>query len=229
MEEKTTTDEMEKLFAASVHLGHRKNRLHPRAKKYVYKMVNGVAIIDLTLTVKSLDGAKSYLKKLCQEGKTILVVATKKIASNFTAKLCDEKNIPHVTVKWPSGLLTNFETIMNNVKRLNELEKQQTEGAWDKFVKHEKVKLTKEIAKLKKFYGGISKLTKKPDALLILDIKKEKNALNEAHQNNLPSVAVLDTNSNPDTVNYPVIGNDDSATSVEYLMKELISAYSTDK
>ncbi len=165
------------LFKANVHLGHRKNRLHPKAKKYIYKMVNGTGIIDLTQTAVQFDKAKKYIRELAKENKQILVVATKRIISPFITEFCDKNNIFYLASKWPPGLLTNFDTIMKNVKKLNKLEDDKKNGAWDKFVKHEVVKLEKEIFKLKKIYKGIIKLEKKPDVLLIVDIKHEKNAL----------------------------------------------------
>jgi len=225
MEETKISEEIQNLFSANVHLGHRKNRLHPKARKYVYKMINGSAVIDLTLTARAIEKAKNFLQEARKEGKTILVVASKRIASQFAAELCRENNIPNITVKWPPGLLTNFDNIIKNVKRLNELEEEKGNGSWEKFVKHEVVQLEKEINKLKKFYGGISKLSKMPDIVFIVDIKKEKNALQEAKQTGRTIVAILDTNSNPDLVDYPIVGNDDSAGSVEYLLKELLGTY----
>src|SRR3989339_459998 len=190
---------IEELFKANVHLGHKKNRIHPKAKKYIYKMINGTGIIDLSQTAIQFASAKKYLKELAKENKLLLVVATKKIIGNYVAEYCDKNNIFYITSKWPPGLLTNFETIMKNVKKLNKLEDDKKNNAWEKFVKHEVVKLEKEIFKLKKIYKGITKLEKKPDALLIIDIKHEKNAVKEAKGNLLPIIAISDTNSNPET------------------------------
>lgn len=222
------TKRIKTLFDAGVHLGHKRNRLHPKARKYVYKMINGTAIIDLTQTVKQLDKAKEVLKKSAEEGKKLLVVATKKVASQFVAEQCIAKNISYVTQKWPSGLLTNFEMIMKNVKKMNELEEGKKSGAWDKFVKHERTKLSKELVKLKKLYLGLSLLQKRPDLILILDIKKEKNALTEAKKHSIPVIAAMDTNANPESITYPVFMNDDSGSSVQLVMKELLDAYVTE-
>jgi len=223
MEEQTK--QIEKLFKAGVHLGHKRNRLHPKARKYVYKMINGTAIIDLTQTVKQLNKAKEILQQASKDNKKVLVVATKKIVSQFVTELCTTKKIPFITQKWPSGLLTNFEMIMKNVKKMKSLEEGKTNGGWDKFVKHERTKLSKELYKLNKFYFGLSLLDKKPDFILLLDLKKEKNALTEAKKHNIPVIAAIDTNANPDTVNYPIMINDDSGTSVQLVMKELLDAY----
>lgn len=224
-EQTTNTADIERLFNAGVHLGHKKNRLHPKARKYVYKIVNGTAIIDLTQTLSQIKAATAFMKKLSEDGKTILVVATKKTVSPFVAEICKEKNIPHITVKWMPGLLTNFETLMKNVKKMNELEDTKTRGEWEKFVKHERTQMTKELNRLKKLYAGLAKMEKKPDAMFIVDIKKEKNALTEAMKNNIPVVALLDTNANPMMVQYPVVGNDDSATAAHLVIKDIIDAY----
>jgi len=217
------------LFNASVHLGHRKNRLHPKARNYVYKIVNGTAIIDLGKTAAQLQIAKKVLGDCAKDKKTLLVVATKKIINQFVSDLCLANNIFHVNTKWPPGLLTNFETIMKNVKKLTKMEEDKKGGAWDKFVKHEIMKLDKEIAKLRKVYGGIVGLEKRPDLILLIDTKHEKNTLLEAKINNIPIIAILDTNSNPDLVEYPIVANDDSASSLEYLVKELINSYTEAK
>lgn len=225
MAKNNINEEIEKLFNLNVHLGHRKNRLHPKAKKYVYKIINGVTIIDLTRTVKDFESAKQFLNQAGKENQTAILVATKKIINQFANKLASANNLHYITNKWLPGLLTNFETIIKNVKKLNKLEKEKTDGAWDKFVKHERVKLEKEIIKLKKLYGGIAKLEKKPDFMILIDIRKEKNALKEAKENHLKTVAILDTNCNPDLVDYPVVANDDSSPSLEYLLTELIKSY----
>ncbi|PIY72079.1 30S ribosomal protein S2 [Candidatus Roizmanbacteria bacterium CG_4_10_14_0_8_um_filter_33_9] len=223
MEEQTK--QIEKLFKAGVHLGHKRNRLHPKARKYVYKMINGTAVIDLTQTVKQLNKAKEVLKQAAKDNKKVLVVATKKIINQFITETCTVKKVPFITQKWPSGLLTNFEMIMKNVKKMKSLEEGKANGSWDKFVKHERTKLSKELYKLNKFYFGLSLLEKKPDYILLLDLKKEKNALTEAKKHNIPVIAAIDTNANPETVDFPIMINDDSGTSVQLVMKELLDAY----
>lgn len=216
---------IEKLFEAGVHLGHKKNKIHPKAKKYIYTIDQGVSIINLEKTVELLEKAKQFIKDLKKDKKNILFVGTKKVASLIISKICEEKNIPFISVKWPAGLITNFETINKNIKKLKKLKKEKEEGAWKKFVKHEQLKLEKQLKKLEKFYGGISSLEKKPDALFLIDIKKEKNALKEAVERNIPVIAIVDTNVNPDLVDYPIPGNDDSPSSIQYLVKEIIEAY----
>lgn len=222
---KTDVNQIKALFEAGLHLGHKKNRLHPKAKKFVYKIESGVSIIDLTLTAKQLDEAKAFLKKYAEDDKTLLIVATKKVASQFTKDLCKKHDIPFITNKWLPGLLTNFETIIKNVKRLKELKEQKTSGEWEKLVKHERIALNKQIVKLEKFYDGLVTLTAKPDVLFVLDIKKERNAVVEARKTQIPVIAVTDTNSDPSQVDYPIVANDDSPLSVQFLVSEIISVY----
>jgi len=221
--------QIKELFDAKVHLGHKKNRIHPKAKKYIYTMDNGVSIIDLTKTAELLDKAEKYITSLFKEGKKLLVVATKRIASSSIEKFCKENNISYVTSKWPAGLLTNFETVRKNVRKMEEMKKAKEEKQWDKLVKHEQSALGKELIKLEKFYGGLSDLKKMPDALFIIDIKKEKNALAEARNFNLSIIAIVDTNVDPGLVNFPIPGNDDSFSSVDYLFKKTMEGYIQDK
>ncbi|NTU46318.1 30S ribosomal protein S2 [Candidatus Roizmanbacteria bacterium] len=222
---KEQTEEVQALFNLGAHLGHKKNRLHPKAKKYLYKIVNGVSIIDLPTTVVSLEKARNAMKEAGKEGKTVLFVATKKIANQFTAELCEKNGIPYITMKWMPGLLTNFDTIMKNVHNLKSLRAARESGEWEKYVKHERIQLDKKIARLDRFYGGLVNLDKKPDILYVIDIRKEKNAVKEAKQNNLKVVAIVDTNSNPDEVHLPIVVNDDAAGVVEYVVTEIVKAY----
>lgn len=221
------TKKVGELFAAGAHLGHKSNRVHPKTNKFIYSYENGVSIIDLTKTADYLEKAKKYVSELGKNQKVLLVVCTKKIGSNLTKELCMKNNLPFINTKWPAGLLTNFEMIIKNVKKLNSMKEAKEKNEWSKFVKHEQVKLDKELSKLEKFYGGIANLKKLPDAIFIIDIKKEKNSVKESGEMKVITVAVTDTNTNPDPINYPIPGNDDSITSIEYFMKEIIEAYAS--
>lgn len=216
---------IKELFDAKVHLGHKKNRIHPKAKKYIYTMDSGVSIIDLTKTAELLDKAEKFLSQLAKDGKKLLIVATKRIAAPAIEKFCRDNNISYVTSKWPAGLLTNFETVRKNVRKMEDMKKAKQEGQWEKLVKHEQSGLTKDLIKLEKFYGGLSELKKMPDALFIVDIKKEKNALLEARKYKLPIIAIVDTNVDPDLVGYPIPGNDDSFSSINCLFNRVMSSY----
>lgn len=213
---------IEELFNLNAHLGHKKNRLHPKAKKFIYQIIEGNAIIDLVKTVDLLDKAKEFLKKIVSDNKKILVVATKKNVSSLIKEICRKNNLSYIVNKWPAGLLTNFNTLLKNIKKLKTMLEEKESGQWSKFVKHEQIKLNKKLTRLQKFYEGLINLEKMPDALIIIDIKKEKNALNEAIKMKIPVVAIIDTNVNPDLVTYPIPANDDSPETVEYLIKELI-------
>jgi len=218
---------VEELFTAGAHLGHKSNRVHPKTNKFIYSFENGVSIIDLTKTTEYLEKAKKFVAELGANGKILLVVCTKKIASNLTKELCIKNSLPFINTKWPAGLLTNFEMIIKNVKKLNSMKEEKEKGEWNKFVKHEQIKLDKELSKLDKFYGGIINLKKLPDALFIIDIKKEKNSVKESGEMKILTVAVTDTNADPDPIDYPIPGNDDAITSVEYFLKEIIETYSS--
>ncbi len=222
MKDNKDLKKIQELFDAGIHLGHKKNRVHPKAKKYIYKMEKGVSIIDLTQTLEQIKDAQIFLNEEFKKNSTVLVVATKKIGSNIASEMCQKIGIPYITTKWMPGLLTNFDTIMKNVKRLKELKEAKETGSWNNLVKHERTKLDKQISKLQKFYGGLINLDKIPDVLFILDTKQENNAITEALKTNTQVVAIIDTNSNPDDVKYPIMANDDSPTAIEYLLNELI-------
>ncbi len=217
------------LFDVKAHLGHKTNRVHPKSKKYIYSVENGISVLDLTQTVTLLEAAKQFVSTLAKENKVLLVVCTKKIASTQVQIACKKNSIAYVSTKWPAGLLTNFDTIMKNVKKLIQMKKDKTDGAWQKFVKHDRVRLEKEMTKLEKAYGGLVPVEKLPDALFVIDIKKEKNAVNEAGKTYVPVIAITDTNVNPDLVNYPIPANDDSLSSVEYIVSQIIDSYARHK
>jgi small subunit ribosomal protein S2 len=227
--EQSADQEIKKLFDLGAHMGHKKSRLHPKSASYVYTILNGISIIDLTKTVDLLHEAEAFLAQQAAADKKVLVVATKKVGSGVTAELCKKHGISYITTKWLPGLLTNFKTLINNVKKLRTLKEDRASGEWDKYVKHEQTKLTKKINRLQKFYGGLEDMHGMPDLMLILDIKKERNAVIEAQKNNIPIVAVVDTNANPDIIPYPVVANDDAPEVVEYLMTRLIEAYAEGK
>jgi len=189
-------------------------------------MENGVSIIDLVKTVLQLDEAKKFMVELSKNKKTILFVATKKNTAAITTKICQENNLPYITIKWPAGFLTNFETLLKNIKKLKKMREDKIKGEWSKFVKHEQVKLQKQLNRLEKFYSGIASIEKLPDAIFVIDIKKEKTAVDEALIAKVPIIAIVDTNVDPKMINFPIPANDDSLETIEYIIKELVQAYS---
>lgn len=220
-----TLTRAKQLFELGGHLGHRKNRLHPRSRQFVYQIIDGVSIIDLEKTIGQIDDATNSLMQAAQEGKKLLVTATKRSLAAQTAALAKDAGAYYITSKWLPGLLTNFNTIQKNVKRLTELKRQKEAGEWGKYVKHEQISLQKEIGKLERLYGGVVNMMKLPDIMLVVDIKREKNAITEAKRSGIPVVAIVDTNCNPDDVLFPVMLNDDTPAAVESVMTELLGIY----
>ena len=221
--------QIKELFDVKAHLGHKTSRVHPKAKKYIYTIQNGVSIIDLTKTVDFLEKALQFVEKLAKENKIFLMVATKKIVASKIQALCNTNSIPVVSTKWPAGLLSNFETITKNIKKLIQMKKDKADGSWQKYVKHDRTKMEKEIVKLERAYGGLVQLNKLPDALFVVDVKKEKNAVIEALRIPIPVMAITDTNVNPHEVDYPIPANDDSLSSVEYIVNKIVETYARHK
>jgi small subunit ribosomal protein S2 len=219
----------EELFAHGVHLGHKTSKVHPRSKKYIYKIEKGSSIINLFKTVKELDKAREFLFNLGKEKKSLLIVATKNQIRNLIKEICTNVNknnsIFYITNKWIGGYLTNFEEILKNLKRLKQMKKDKEEGAWNNLPKHERIKLMKKLGKILEIYQGIENLEKLPDVLYIVDIKKERLAVSEAQRKQIPTVAIVDTDSDPDLVTFPIPGNDDAVSSVKYISQQLIEAY----
>lgn len=218
--------EIEQLFQMGAHLGHRKSRVHPKSYQYIHKFLNGVSIIDLTKTVRLLNKARTQLREAAKEGKKILVVATKKNHASMTAEVAGGLKIPYATTKWLPGLLTNFDQIIKNVQKMEKMAEEQVGGTWEQFVKHERMAMSKELYRLERFYKGMAGLTRRPDILLIIDARKEKNAIVEAKKHNLPVVGIVDTNSNPEEVTFPIVMNDDSSEVVKYVLEDLLKTYS---
>ncbi|MCX7996906.1 MAG: 30S ribosomal protein S2 [Patescibacteria group bacterium] len=220
-------NEVETLFQLGAHLGHRKARVHPKAYRFIYKFINGVSIIDLTKTVNLLNKARTSLTEHAKEGKKLLLVATKKSHAAMAAELAQRYGVAYTTTKWLPGLITNFETLFRNVQKLERMKKEQESGTWDQFVKHERVAMSKALYRLERFYKGLLPLKHRPDVLLVIDAKKEKNAITEARKHNIPVIAIVDTNSNPDEVTVPVVMNDDSPEVVRYVLENLLKTYSS--
>ena len=218
-----------KLLAHGLHLGHKKNKVHPKANRYIHSFQGGTSIIDLFQTAELLDEAKRAAAEFGKEGKVLLVVGTKKLARQSVSELCKEHNVPYMTNKWVGGFLTNFPEISQNIKRMNDARQAQKDGAWNDLPNHEKVQNEKRLNKIASVYGGVEALEKLPDAVFIIDIRKEANALTESIQTHLPTIAVVDTNVNPEDVTFPIPANDDAITSIEYVAREIIEAYAKGK
>jgi small subunit ribosomal protein S2 len=212
---------IEELFQAKVHLGHKKNRVHPAAKKYIYGFDKGISIIDLEATYNKINQLREVIAKLKKDKKIILFVSTKKIINNLVQNIAKKLNFPYLTSKWPNGLITNFEVVYKNVEKLKKMSEEKENNLWQQYQKHEQLKLEKKLKKLQQIYGGIINLEKIPDALFIVDFHREKNALIEAKKRGIITMGICDTNINPDQIDYPVIGNDDLYSSVECLLNKI--------
>ena len=208
---------MKQLLEAGVHFGHQTRRWDPRMAEYIFQARNGIHIIDLQKTSKKIDEAYEFIKEQAEEGKTILFVGTKKQAQDCVKEAAEKSGMFYVNQRWLGGTLTNFQTIRNRIERLKELEEMEQDGTFEVLPKKEVVLLRKEMEKLNKNLGGIKEMTELPDILFIIDPKKEHNAVLEARKLNIPLVGLVDTNCNPNDVDYCIPGNDDAIRAVKLI------------
>ncbi|HQF41506.1 MAG TPA: 30S ribosomal protein S2 [Ignavibacteriaceae bacterium] len=216
--------DLTQLIEAGAHFGHLTRRWNPKMKPYIFMEKNGIRIIDLKKTQKYLIEAAEELSKYAAEGKKVLFVGTKKQAKNVIETEAKRSSQNWVSERWLGGMLTNFATIRKSVKRLSNIEKQETDGTFDKITKKERLFLTREKDKLKKVLEGVESMSKLPGALFIVDIKKEAIAVQEAHRLNIPVFAIVDTNCDPDEVDYLIPANDDAVKTVEIITQFMADA-----
>jgi small subunit ribosomal protein S2 len=212
------------LLDAGVHFGHLKRKWNPAMAPYIFMERNGIHIIDLEKTEKKLEEAASASKQIARSGKKILFVATKKQAKDIVAERVKEVNMPYVTERWPGGMLTNFPTIRKAVKKMSSIDKMATDGTFDNLSKREKLQITRQRAKLEKMLGSISDLTRLPAALFVVDITKEYIAVREAKKLGIPVIAMVDTNSDPKAVDFPIPANDDASKSISLIIDIICKA-----
>jgi small subunit ribosomal protein S2 len=212
------------LLDAGVHFGHLKRKWNPFMAPYIFMERNGIHIIDLNKTIAKVDDAAAALKQIAKSGKKILFVATKKQAKEVVAELVKSVNMPYVTERWPGGMLTNFATIRKAVKKMATIDKMATDGTFEKMSKKERLQVTRERAKLEKQLGSIVDLTRLPAAIFVVDICKEHIAVAEAKKLNIPTFAIVDTNANPNEVDFPIPANDDAAKSISIIVKSMVDA-----
>ncbi len=215
---------MKQLLEAGVHFGHQTRRWNPKMSEYIFAERNGIYIIDLQKTVKNLEVAYNFVRDLALEGKDILFVGTKKQAQESVKEEAIRCEMPYVDARWLGGMMTNFNTITLRIKRLNQLRKMQEDGTFDLLPKKEVIKLKLEIEKLEKFMGGIQNMKKLPGALFIVDPRKERIAVSEAKKLNIPIVAIVDTNCDPDEIDYVIPGNDDAIRAVKLIAATMADA-----
>ena len=215
---------IKQLLEAGVHFGHHTRRWNPKMAEYIFTERNGIYIIDLQKTVKKFEEAYMFVRDLSANGGNILFVGTKKQAADTIKEEAERAGQYYVNVRWPGGMLTNFKTIRKSINRLNQLEKMSTDGTFDLLPKKEVAALQKEIFDLEKNYGGIKTMEKLPDAIFIVDPRKEKIAVLEAKKLGIPVVAIVDTNCDPDDADYIIPGNDDAIRAIKLISSVLADA-----
>ncbi len=215
---------MKQLLEAGVHFGHQTRRWNPKMAPYIFTERNGIYIIDLQKTVRKLEEAYMFVRDLSARGETVLFVGTKKQAQDSVREEAERAGAYYVNARWLGGMMTNFRTIRGRIARLNQLKKMAEDGTFDLLPKKEVIKFNREIEKLEKFLGGIKEMKKLPGALFIVDPRKEKIAVAEAKKLGIPIVAIVDTNCDPDDVNYVIPGNDDAIRAVKLITGTMANA-----
>lgn len=215
---------MKQLLEAGVHFGHQTRRWNPKMAPYIFTERNGIYIIDLQKTVKKVEEAYNFVREIAEQGQTILFVGTKKQAQEAVKEEATRCDMFYVNERWLGGMLTNFQTIQKRINRLRELEKMEAEGVFDVLPKKEVIALRHEMDRLQKFLGGIKNMDRMPGALFIIDPRKERIAVAEARKLGLPIVAIVDTNCDPDEIDYVIPGNDDAIRAVKLLTGKMADA-----
>ena len=208
---------IKQLLEAGVHFGHQTKRWNPKMKKFIFGSRSGIYIIDLEKTEECINAARDFLRDITSKGEFVLFVGTKKQAQEVVQQEAIRSGMYYVTERWPGGLLTNYSTIKKSINRLKDIEKMRQDGTFAKLTKKEVAGLEKELAKLNKNFAGIVKMEKMPKAMFVVDTKKEETAVLEAKRLSIPIVGLIDTNSNPDLISYPIPGNDDATKSVRLI------------
>lgn len=214
----------QELLDAGVHFGHMKRKWNPAMAPYIFMEHNGIHIIDLNKTIAKIDEAAAALSLMAKQGKKILFVATKKQAKDIIEEKAASVNMPYVTERWAGGMLTNFATIRKAVKKMANIDKMSSDGTFDNLSKREKLQISRQREKLEKNLGSISDLTRLPAALFVVDIMKEHIAVKEANRLGIPVFAIVDTNSDPNSVEYAIPGNDDASKSIEVITNAIVAA-----
>jgi len=215
---------MKQLLEAGVHFGHQTRRWNPKMAKYIFTERNGIYIIDLQKTVKKIDEAYDFIKSIAEEGKDVLFVGTKKQAQEAIKEEAERCGMYFVNERWLGGMLTNHKTIKTRINKLRELEKMEQNGTFDVLPKKEVIKLRAEKEKLEKFLGGIKDMPELPGAIFVVDPRKESIAIQEAHRLGIPVVGIVDTNCDPEQLDYPVPGNDDAIRAVKLITGAMATA-----
>ncbi len=215
---------MKQLLEAGVHFGHQTRRWNPKMAPYIYTERNGIYIIDLAKTVKKLDEAYNFVRELAANGESVLFVGTKKQAQDAIKEEAERVSMFYVNARWLGGMLTNFKTMRTRVERLAQLRRMEEDGTFAMLPKKEVIKHQGEIAKLEKYLGGVKNMTRLPGALFVVDPRKERNAIAEARKLHIPVVAIVDTNCDPDEIDYVIPGNDDAIRAIRLIAATMANA-----
>jgi small subunit ribosomal protein S2 len=216
--------EIKELLEAGVHFGHQTRRWNPKMKPFIFAARNGIYIIDLSKTLNALEQAKRKVREIVQSGKSILFVGTKKQAKEVILSEAPRCGGFFVTERWLGGMLTNFNTIKNSIKKLKDIERMKTDGTLEKFTKKERSNIEHEAEKLNKVLSGIKEMNFLPGLVVVVDAKKEKIAVAEARKLGIPIIGIIDTNADPDPIDFPIAANDDAIKSIRILMHQLVDA-----
>lgn len=212
------------LFKAGAHFGHQRSRTDARSSDYIYSFKNKIAVIDLVKTQKAINDTVNFVSKRAAEGSTFMFVGTKLQAKEAVKKYAEELGMPYVTERWPGGLLTNFEVVFKSIKRMVKTEKDLEEGKFDHLTKKERLKIDKDLRKSAMIFGGLKKMERMPDVLIAVDAVNEVISIREAQNKKIPVIAMCDTNSNPKTIDYPIVSNDDSRSTIDLILGLLAGA-----
>ena len=214
----------QELLDAGAHFGHLKRKWNPNMEPYIFMEKNGIHIIDLQKTIVKIDEAASAIKQIAKSGRKVLFVATKKQAKELVSDLVKNVDMPYVTERWPGGMLTNFPTIRKAVKKMVSIDRMAKEPSWENLSKREKLQITRQRAKLEKILGSIADMARLPAALFIVDVVKEKIAVHEAQRLGIPIFAIVDTNSNPEGIDFVIPANDDASQSIKLIVGAMTEA-----
>ena len=212
------TVSLEKLMDAGAHFGHQTRRWNPKMEEYLYGSENGVHIFDLTKTKPLIEEALDFLTRSVKEGKTVLLLGTKKQVKDKVAEVAERVGVPYVNERWLGGIISNFSQMQKSLKKMEEMKVNMTSGFYNKYTKKERLLIDREITRLERFFGGIKTLTNIPDVLFVIDTKREAGAVHEANERKVPVVGIVDSNSDPDQVDYPIPMNDDASKALEYIL-----------
>ena len=220
----TNIPELVDMLKCGVHFGHQSSKRHPKMTPYIFTIRNQIHIIDLEKTAKKLKEAMDFVSKTVATGGTVLFISSKRQAKSLIDQYAKDCGMPYINSRWLGGTFTNFGNIIKLTKKLKELEQKQLSGELEKYTKKEQLDFTREITRLSDLVGGIKEMTKAPEAVFVVDIKKDKTAVREANKKNIPVIAMVDTNTNPSVIDYPIPANDDAVKSIEIIINSIAEA-----